>query len=79
MGKCQTQDLNLVQPDSKVHVLSIAPQYLKIEMHHKFGREDCGLLREGFLEEEETLKENEFKLAISGYRHDQRNTGLATL
>lgn len=49
------------------------------EMHHKFGREDCGLLREGFLEEEETMKENDLKLVTPDYRHDQRNTYHATL
>lgn len=35
-----------------------------------------GMLREGFLEREETLKENEFKSAIPGYRRDQRNSDL---
>lgn len=73
-SKCQIQDLNLVQFGFKIHVLSIAPCYLEREICHKFRREDSGLPREGFLEEEETLKENELKLVIPGYRHDQRNT-----
>lgn len=51
--------MNLVQTGSKVHVLSFVPCHLEIENASQIQEDRklwTGMLRAGFLEEEETLK-----------------------